>query len=68
MTTHAIVRTIFTETIQRYIDSNAGMFASEADAYIPGIVEELLAALAAHKLQITTTVVVPPRPTTPSVS
>jgi len=45
-------REVLTEAIRQYIDANAGMFASEAEAYIPGIVEALLAALAAHKLQI----------------
>ena len=53
---------IFTDTIRRYIDVNAGMFASEAEAYIPGIVAALIVALDAHKLQIID------HPTTPSVS
>jgi len=59
ISTDTVTKVVFTETIRKYIDANAGMFASEAEAYIPGIVTALLAALEAHKLQIIY------RPTTP---
>ena len=57
--TNTVTKVVFTETIRQYIEANAGMFASEAEAYIPGIVAALLAALDAHKLQVIY------RPTTP---
>jgi hypothetical protein len=42
------LRQILTDTIMQYISANAGMWASEADTYVPGIVQALIVALSAH--------------------
>ena len=58
-------RVVIHDAIKNFIDSNAGMFASQAEAYIPGIVAALLAALAAHNLHIMTPAIPPVNKETP---
>lgn len=56
---------VLTDAMRQYIDANAGMFASEAEAYIPGMVGAIMAAFSHHGLHVVTIPAVPPPATNP---
>jgi hypothetical protein len=43
---------VLTDAMRAYVASEAGMFVDQAEAYIPGLLAAILAALKAHKLSI----------------
>jgi len=46
------INNVLTEAMRQYVAASAGMFADEAESYIPGLLAAILAALKAHKLSI----------------
>lgn len=46
------INNVLTEAMRAYVAANAGMWADEAEAYIPGLLAAILVALKAHKLSI----------------
>ena len=52
MSSETNVDDVLTQAMRQYVAAVAGMFADEAEQYIPGMLAAILAALRAHKLSI----------------